>query len=103
MPLMAHENRTELLASLVELSRSCPLLPGNPESCPLFALRSMRMTERWQWINALSDEDLMYLAAYHHVCLRVKMDTRTKRQGRGRPRPPSATREKRTGLQRGKV
>lgn len=35
----------------------------------------MGRAERLQWFNALTEEDLEYLAAYHHVCLKVGLES----------------------------
>lgn len=68
--------RNELLANLSELSKACPFHQHNPEDCPLFPLRRLNAAKRQAWFNALSEEDLAYLATYHHVCLRLKLESR---------------------------
>jgi hypothetical protein len=60
---------------LSDLTLACPLHRDNPQDCPLFPLRNMPSKKRNQWFAALSDDDLAYLAAYHHVCLAVKLKT----------------------------
>jgi hypothetical protein len=67
--------KNELRANLLRLSEACPFHVANPEDCPLFPLRRMEPTKRLQWVNALSESDLAYLADYHHVCLRIKMES----------------------------
>ena len=62
----------ELRSSVLELSKVCPVDDCNPEDCPLFALRQMEPEQRLEWLRALSQEDLSYLAVYHHVCMRLK-------------------------------
>ncbi len=60
---------------LWELAVSCPFDHSNPDDCPLFPLRKMRPKKRVLWLNALSEEDLGYLVAYHRVCLSIRVDT----------------------------
>ena len=64
----------ELHANLAELAAACPFHQSNPEDCPLFPLRKMEATRRLQWLKALSEAELRYLANYHHVCLRIKLE-----------------------------
>jgi len=63
----------ELRASLSALMESCPVDRCNPMDCPLFALRELEPSEREQWFEALNEEDLKYLAAYHYVCRNLKV------------------------------
>jgi len=65
----------KLRAGLMELSECCPVEHGNPELCPLFELRRMSPTKRAQWVNDLTENELAYLTAYHHVCHKVKVGT----------------------------
>jgi hypothetical protein len=67
------EQESELRANLLKLSEACPFHLANPEECPLFPLREMEPSKRLEWLNALSEADLAYLANYHSVCLRIKM------------------------------
>lgn len=66
--------REELLSNLSQLAKACPFHQSNPEDCPLFPLRRLSPAERLRWLKSLSEADLSYLAAYHHICLRVKME-----------------------------
>jgi len=70
------QQRDELLVTLSELSKSCPFHQSNPEDCPLFPLRKIKSAKRLHWLKALSEEDLSYLATYHHICLRIKVESR---------------------------
>jgi hypothetical protein len=69
------EQGNELRVNFLELSQSCPFHHENPEDYPLFPLRKMAPAKRLQWINALSESDLEYLATYHRVCLGIKMES----------------------------
>jgi hypothetical protein len=71
-----HEQKDELPAKLWQLSEACPFHLANPKECPLFPLRKMEPKKRLQWLNSLSESDLAYLAAYHRVCLTVKVESR---------------------------
>ena len=67
--------KDELRANLLKLSDACPFHPSNPEDCPLFPLRKAEPRKRLEWLNALSESDLAYLATYHRVCLRIKVES----------------------------
>jgi len=67
--------KDQLLLNLSELSKACPFHHANPEDCPLFPLRKMKSAKRLAWLRALSEEELSYLATYHHVCLRIKLES----------------------------
>ena len=77
--------RDQLLVNLSELSKACPFHQSNPEDCPLFPLRKMKPPKRLRWLETLSEADLSYLATYHHICLRIKMESRgeTSQPGEG--------------------
>ena len=47
------------------------------DECPLFAVRQLPPGERAAWFDRLSEEDLTYLAAYHHVYWGLKMGPET--------------------------
>ena len=74
MGSISHEQKNELRGILLQLSEACPFHVANPEDCPLFPLRRMEPTQRSQWLNALSESDLAYLATYHRVCLTIKVE-----------------------------
>jgi len=63
----------DLRARLVHLVEACPADQCNPVDCPLFELRQMTAHERLGWFKALDEDDLKYLAAYHYVCLNVRL------------------------------
>ena len=65
----------ELRKQLSELADACPLHQANPEDCPLFPLRQMKPAKRLRWFNALSEDDLAYLATYHHVCFATNLES----------------------------
>jgi hypothetical protein len=64
----------ELRADLLNLAVDCPFDHCNPADCPLFELRQLSPRLRRQWIQALTEADLVYLATYHHICLTTKME-----------------------------
>lgn len=67
---------SELRANLLDLLKVCPVDLCNPVDCPLFPLRKMDYRRRLLWFSALSREDLEYLAAYHNVCMGIKLNAR---------------------------
>lgn len=62
-----------LRAELMELIHGCPVDLCNPETCPLFQLRQLNYQQRIEWFNSLTPEDLEYMAAYHYVCMKLKL------------------------------
>jgi len=62
-----------LLAGLIHLVKDCPVDGCNPKDCPLHKVRKMKMPMRLKWFKALSEDDLIYLATYHHVCINTKL------------------------------
>jgi len=72
---MTLQHRAELLDSILHVAMSCPVDLTNPVDCPLFLMRQLDLPERIQWFNALTDDDLAYLASYHCVCMKNKMET----------------------------
>lgn len=77
MKPMAHKPQMDLRAHLLELSEACPYDHCNPEDCPLFPLRKMPPAKRVQWLNAMGEDDLNYLAAYHYVCFTLKVESQS--------------------------
>ena len=65
--------KDELRASLYSLTEACPVDECNLELCPLFKVRKMKHMERLMWFDALSEQDLVYLNAYHNSCLSTKL------------------------------
>jgi hypothetical protein len=57
------------------LADACPVVHDNPCDCPLFPLRKMPRKDRLIWLTALTEEEALFLAAYHHVCLGITMES----------------------------
>jgi len=74
----------ELRASLLSLAEVCPVEECNPQDCPLYQLRKKKFTERLKWLNALSEADLSYLAAYHAVCSNLKLAEKSRAENCGK-------------------
>jgi len=72
MTTMSHPPKEELRAELRPLIEFSPVDKSNPKDCPLHLLRKAKRPQRLEWLNALDEDDLAYLAAYHHVCLHTK-------------------------------
>jgi len=70
---ISQRSKDELRASLLSLTKACPVDECNPKDCPLYSLRKMEPAQRLQWFNALAEDDLAYLATYHHVCMGIKV------------------------------
>lgn len=72
-PTTLIQNKSDLRAGVLALVEVCPAAECNPQDCPLYLLRKKKPAERMAWFNSLSGEDLAYLAAYHYVCLNIKL------------------------------
>jgi hypothetical protein len=70
---VSQRGKGELRANLLSLTETCPVDECNPEDCPLYLLRKMKPQQRLQWFNALDEDDLVYLATYHHICMDIKV------------------------------
>jgi hypothetical protein len=79
--VITEKKRTELQDNILTLAMSCPVDHCNPEDCPLFKVRQMELTHRLRWFDSLSDDELIYLNAYHFVCMKTKLDSRLARMG----------------------
>ena len=64
----------KLQAELKSILDSCPLKPCDSD-CPLYDLRKMFCETRQQWLASLTEEDLIFLTAYHHVCEKVGLES----------------------------
>ena len=71
-----------LRASLMELIEVCPVEQCNPSDCPLFLLRILERRQRLHWIKSLERTDLEYLAAYHHICMNVRIEGKSRLKSR---------------------
>ena len=65
-----------LRANLTGLLDTCPADQCNPPECPLFRVRKLGRAQRLRWFNALSEDDLKYLASYCHVCMKLRLHSR---------------------------
>jgi hypothetical protein len=65
--------RDKLGTSLISLSKCCPINEGNPEDCLLFQVRKLKPSARLKWFDGLTEEDQSFIAAYHHICLKVRL------------------------------
>jgi len=70
---MGRNGKDELRASLISLAKFCPVDECNPEDCPLFQVRKMKLAERLKWFDGLAQDDLTFIAVYHHICMSVKL------------------------------
>ena len=57
-------------AKLMTLTVQCPV-GGNPEGCPLSSRRKRSFSERFEWVQALSDEELRNIHQSHASCHRL--------------------------------
>jgi hypothetical protein len=64
----------ELCEKIKPRSQACPSPPCNPD-CPVHQLRSMLAKPRLRWLATLSEEDLKFLAAHHHICAKTIPDS----------------------------
>jgi hypothetical protein len=67
------QKKSELRDNILTLAMTCPVERCNPEDCPLFKVRKLELARRLEWFRDLSDEDLVYLNAYHYVCMKTRL------------------------------
>jgi len=75
MRKLSDKQKKELRAAVLELAECCPVTQCNPNDCPLFSLRKMTRRKRLQCLNALAEDDVAFLVAYHHICLTTKVES----------------------------
>ena len=73
---MPAEPKIILRNELLNVVPQCPVEQSNPPDCPLYAVRKAKPARRLQWFDALTEDDLSYLSAYHCICARIKMESR---------------------------
>jgi len=73
---MTNDPKLALRDNLLRLVPQCPVEQLNPPDCPLYAVRRAQPARRLQWFDALTEDDLAYLSAYHCVCAQIKMEAR---------------------------
>jgi len=71
---MSEQQRTVLRDDLLRLTEQCPVEGGNPVDCPLFDVRQLAPAKRRHWVEALTQDELAYLNAYHCVCAQLKIE-----------------------------
>jgi hypothetical protein len=76
MTPLSPQERAELLDSVLQVAMQCPVDQTNPVACPLYAIRKLDLPQRIRWFYHLSDDELSYLASYHCVCMKTKMEAR---------------------------
>ncbi len=69
---LSQQVKSGLIDQVLRIAQDCPIKHNNPAHCPLAEIRQLEMPERIKWINAMSDENLSYFAAYHCVCSKLK-------------------------------
>ena len=65
---------SKLRAELMKLVDACPVELCNPDDCPLHEVRQLNNHQRRQWFKALNLTELEYLASYHFVCMKLKLE-----------------------------
>ena len=74
MIVLSEQKRTELRDNVLSLAMTCPVELCNPEECPLHQIRHLDLDERLEWFKRLTDEELLYLNAYHFICMKIKLE-----------------------------
>lgn len=68
--------RHHLLEKVFGLAVACPFDQGNPCKCPLHELRKKSLRERYEWLRALSEEEVRDILIYHQKCMDDKLASR---------------------------
>jgi hypothetical protein len=73
---MTEQKKIQLRDNILNLAMTCPVEHCNPEDCPLFKVRRLELSRRLEWFRDLSDDDLVYLNAYHFACMKTRLAAR---------------------------
>lgn len=84
------KSRDALRSNVLLVAEACPVEGCHPMECPLHSFRLLGTAARWEWVDALKEDELSYISAYCHVCF----DMKQKRE------PPRAVRSVRDELER---
>lgn len=76
MKALSKQKRAELRDNVLSLAMNCPVDSCNPGECPLYHIRQLDLDSRLEWFKHLSDEELIYLNAYHYVCMKTKLEAK---------------------------
>jgi hypothetical protein len=80
--------RPLLPSSIVNLLAGCPVGTGNPEHCPLHAVRQLPLDEALEWVTQLSTDDKTFLLQYHRCCLAYSIDVERAAQKKASAKSP---------------
>lgn len=71
MSPLTEQKKSEIRDNILGLAMNCPVGHCNPADCPLYQVRQLGLPQRLDWFRQLSDEELVYLNAYHFVCMKT--------------------------------
>jgi len=69
---MNENQRSQIIADILDLAVVCPHDHTNPPFCPLYKVRKLDPHERMKWALMLSDEEMDDVTVSHKVCLRCR-------------------------------
>ena len=71
MDNLSDNNSSVVKTVLVGLIIECPL-GGNPEDCPLHDKRELSFSDKFEWVKALTEAELLQTYSIHKQCLANK-------------------------------
>ena len=74
MNALSEQKRAQLRDDVIGLAMSCPVDLCNPKDCPLYHIRHLNQEDRLEWFQNLTDDELVYLSAYHFVCMKTRLE-----------------------------
>ena len=75
-PLISPPQRSYLRTTLSVLSESCHLDQGHSFNCPFYEVRDCGRKERMAWLVRLSDESMLSIHAYCHLCCKKEQENK---------------------------
>ena len=65
---MPSSDRIAYQTRILDLTDSCPFSGTSPCTCPWHEIRGKSLSEKHEWIRALSDERILEILAFHKLC-----------------------------------
>jgi len=62
---------------ILDLAESCPFNAKSPCTCPWHEIREKTLSQKHEWVRALSDERMLEMLGYHKLCSEGPLDRLT--------------------------
>jgi hypothetical protein len=78
---MPFDQKDLLKSQMVGLAMKCPFDGANPCACPLHEIRKQSLTERFAWVQTLTEAEALNIVTVHNACLLDKETTGNEESG----------------------